>query len=130
MPKLTKTNNNIEKKAVVEAYIKCFGNVTETCKLANISRYTFYEWLKNDEKFKYEIDNAGAEEYFLDFLESKLAERINEKSDACLIFAMKCKGKKRGYIERIETDARVESVSTVKISDQDLQRVKEFLKDI
>ena len=106
MPKVTKRNNNIEKKAVIEAYIKSFGNVTTTCKAAGIARKTFYEWLKNDIDFKNAIENSGADEYFLDFLESKLADRINKGSDVCLIFALKTKGKKRGYIERQEVELK------------------------
>jgi hypothetical protein len=104
MDDLTKFDNNIQKKAVVEAYIKSFGNVSTTCKSTGITRQTFYNWLKNDEDFKTAIENSGAEDYFLDFLESKLTEKINSGDTTCIIFALKTKAKKRGYIERSEVD--------------------------
>lgn len=102
--KLTKSDKSIEKIALVEAYVKSFGNITTACKAVGLSRETYYSWYNNDIGFKNAIDNSGADEYFLDFLESKLAERINKSSDACLIFALKTKGKKRGYIERQEVE--------------------------
>ena len=110
MPKLTKPNENNLKKALIEAYVKSFGNITTTCNTVGIARITFYEWVKRDPIFKNEIENSGSDEYFLDFLESKLAKRIEEGSDTCLIFALKTKGKKRGYTENSQFDIKVSPV--------------------
>ena len=47
---------------------------------------------------------AEADESMLDFAESKLIEHINNNDITSLIFFLKTKGKKRGYIERSEHD--------------------------
>lgn len=113
--KSTEIDNNPQKKAVIEAYIKSFGNISSACRAAGINRQTYYNWLNKDKDFKTAIENSGADEYFLDFLDSKLVDRINNNSDACLIFALKTKGKKRGYIEKQELDVNSKSETTVNI---------------
>jgi hypothetical protein len=52
-----------------------------------------------------------AKERFLDFLESKLVEQINGGNTTSIIFALKTKGKNRGYVERQEIvhDGRLET---------------------
>ena len=45
-----------------------------------------------------------ADESLLDFAESKLVEHINDGDITSLIFFLKTKGKKRGYVERSEYD--------------------------
>jgi hypothetical protein len=40
----------------------------------------------------------------LDFAESQLFKSIQNGSDTATIFYLKCKGKKRGYIDRAEVD--------------------------
>ena len=47
---------------------------------------------------------AEADESMLDFAESKLIEHINNNDITSLIFFLKTKGKKRGYVERTEHD--------------------------
>lgn len=115
------TNKSLHyKKALLEALEKSMGVVTDACKLVGISRVTYYEYYNNDEEFKASVDDIS--NVALDFVESKLFEKINgvsigklnEKgevesykvppSDTALIFYLKTKGKKRGYIERQEID--------------------------
>lgn len=95
---------DIKKKGALEAYIKTFGNITQTCKSIGIDNSTFHRWKNNDPEFKAAIENAQPEERFLDFLEAKAAERINKGSDSVLIFALKTKGKKRGWVEKQEIE--------------------------
>lgn len=99
------TNTFLQKKEnLIKIYTNSFGNVTMTCKAVGINRWTFYDWLKKYPDFAEEIKNINVEEVELDFYENALRKRIEEKSDACLIFALKCKGKRRGYVERQEID--------------------------
>lgn len=100
-----------QKKAFLEAYERSFGNISRSCKSIGIVRQTYYNWLK-DTEFKTKLDNIEPSSQFLDFLESKLVEKINSGDTASIIFALKTKGKSRGYVERqeIETNAFPDSV--------------------
>ena len=95
-------DNILVKKGFIEAYQKTFGNITQSCKAIGISRQTYYNWLEQDIEFKNELLSIEPAEQFLDFLESKLVERVNKGDTTATIFALKTKGKKRGYIERQE----------------------------
>lgn len=56
-----------------------------------------------------------AEAQILDHCENKLLSKIQEGDTTALIFLLKCKGKKRGYIERQQIDAKVENKNTGEI---------------
>ena len=93
-----------KKELFIESFLRTFGNVTQACQGINIARQTYYDWLNNDPDFKTKIESSETEERFLDFLEAKLASQINNDNTTALIFALKYKGSKRGYIERREQD--------------------------
>jgi len=88
------------KKAVIEALEKSLGVVTTACKLVGIGRTTFYQWLKEDQEFAEKVTDI--ENIALDFVESKLFENVKDGNTSEIIFYLKTKGKKRGYIERQE----------------------------
>jgi len=94
------TNTDILKKAMVEAMIKSLGIVTTACKKVDIHRSTYYEWLKNDEDFKKQVEDIS--DIALDFAESKLHKQIDNDNITAIIFYLKTKGKSRGYVERVE----------------------------
>jgi hypothetical protein len=100
MAKVNKTVHT--KKRVIEALEKSLGVITTACKIADISRTQFYNWLKDDEDFAKDV--LDIENVTLDFVESQLHKQIKENSTAATIFFLKTKGKKRGYIERQEID--------------------------
>lgn len=90
------------KKAIIEALEQSLGVVTSACKKVGIGRTTFYDWMRSDEEFAKavkEIENVA-----LDFAESQLHKQIKDGNPSSTIFYLKTKGKKRGYIERNETD--------------------------
>lgn len=87
-------DNSLQKKTFIDAYGKSFGNITQSCKAADISRQTYYNWMLNDSEFKSAVDLTEPAEVFLDFLESKLIQRINDGDTTAVIFALKTKGKK------------------------------------
>jgi isopentenyldiphosphate isomerase len=95
-------SDNIKKKAMIEALIKSLGVVTTACKDVDIARQTHYRWLQEDEDYKKEVDAIG--DMTIDFAESKLHEQINKGDTTSIIFFLKTKGKKRGYIERQEIE--------------------------
>jgi predicted site-specific integrase-resolvase len=94
------TNRDTNKKALIEALEKTMGIVTRACQLVDISRNTFYRYYNDDEAFKAKVDDI--ENIALDFAESKLHKMIGDENTAAVIFYLKTKGKKRGYIERNE----------------------------
>ena len=92
-----------KKEMAVKHYASTYGNVTQTCTLTGIARNTYYDWLKEDPKFKQAIDDVQPEERLIDFTENKHLKNIEKGDVASIIFTLKTKGKKRGYVERTET---------------------------
>lgn len=91
---------DIIKKAMVESLEKNLGIVTAACIQVGIARSTHYLWMTNDEEYKLAVEDI--ENMTLDFAESRLHNKIREGDTTATIFFLKTKGKKRGYIERVE----------------------------
>lgn len=96
------TKNDNKKEKFVEVYPKKACNITETCKIVNITRDTYYRWRNKDEKFRRKCENA--EESLIDFAETQIFKNIKDGKETSLIFFLKCKAKKRGYIEKQEIE--------------------------
>lgn len=97
---MSSTNTDTLKKQIIEALKKNLGNIASACSQIGCSRNTHYDYYKKDEDYKKEVDDI--QNIALDFVEGKLFESINNGSDTAIIFYLKTKGKKRGYIERSE----------------------------
>lgn len=108
------TNNDIQKKLMIEALEKSLGIVTSACKAVGISRETHYRWLREDEHYKDAV--TSIDDIALDFAESQLHKQIKDGEVSSTIFYLKTKGKRRGYIERQEV-SQVEPIKIV-ISDE------------
>lgn len=100
MKKLNKTEQH--KKAVIKALEKSLGVVTTACKNSDVGRTQFYAWLKDDKEFAKKVNDIS--NVALDFAETQLHKQISEGNTSATIFYLKTKGKKRGYIEKIEVD--------------------------
>lgn len=128
------TNSDIIKKAMIEALKKSLGIVSTACESCEISRQTHYRWLQEDEKYKEEVEDIT--EAAIDFVESKLYEKIDgiemakevdgdtvyytlPPSDTAIIFYLKTKAKKRGYIEKSEIDQKTEHSGSIDITWQE-----------
>ena len=92
-------------KELISVYEKKGCNVTATCQALGINRTTFYNWRKRSERLDAMLEEV--EESIIDYAESKLVEHIQDGDTTCLIFFLKTKGKKRGYVERVEQDVTV-----------------------
>ena len=102
------------KENLVIALSECYGIVTDACKKCDVPRSTYYSWLNGDPEFKKAVDDT--QEQAIDFVEGKLFSKINgvamqgeegevyyqAPSDTAIIFYLKTKAKKRGYVERQE----------------------------
>lgn len=105
------TQKVTHKKAMLKALEKSLGVVTTAAKSANIDRRTHYRWLEEDAEYKEQVEDI--ENIALDFLESQLHQRVSKGDTTAIIFALKTKGKKRGYIEKTEMDINVPSDITI-----------------
>lgn len=112
----------IAKMRTLEALSNSLGNITEACLAAGTGRATYYEWLSRDPEFKKKAEDV--DEIALDFVESKLFEtikgfkigKVNAQGELAIYdtgpdvrsitFYLKTRGKKRGYVERIETELK------------------------
>lgn len=77
------------------------GVVTNAARDAGIDRKTHYRWYESDPEYKEAVDDL--QNVVLDFSEAKLFNRIEKEDTTAIIFHLKTKGKKRGYIEKVET---------------------------
>ena len=94
------THSDIQKRAMLEALEKSLGIVTTAAKSVGIARSTHYDWMTSDPAYKEAV--LSISDMALDFAESQLQKRMKDGSDAAIIFYLKTKGKRRGYIERQE----------------------------
>ena len=100
-----------KKKDFLISLKKNNGNISESCDAANIGRQTYYDWIEKDEVFKQDADDA--QESLIDLAESKLMENIEDNDNTSIIFFLKTKGKKRGYIEKQEIDANIRPIEDI-----------------
>lgn len=134
---------NSSKKPTLEVFSKvanaCGGILSDIAANLSVDRSTIYEWCNNDAEFQKALDDSR--ERFLDLAESNLRKLVagvpaietNERgekqfagwierpSETAIIFTLKTRGKKRGYIERQEVDADVTMKGSVNI--------REWVKD-
>ena len=138
------TESDTIKKAMIEALKKSLGIVSTACESVGISRQTHYRWLKEDSEYKELTEDIS--EHAIDFVESKLFEKIEgvqigkemdghtvvydlAPSDTAIIFYLKTKAKKRGYVERQEIDHTTkgesikEEIDYSKLSEQALREI-------
>ena len=101
-----------DRNKFLEVFASKMGNVSKACKASQISRQTYYDWMK-DKEFSNNIEEVR--EGLLDFAEHQLLSNIKEGKTAEIIFYLKTRGKKRGYIERQEVDTIGENLFEVKI---------------
>jgi tRNA(Leu) C34 or U34 (ribose-2'-O)-methylase TrmL len=92
------------KDKMIQALELNLGNVTASCKAMNISRDTHYRWMKEDKEYRRAVKDM--ENAALDFAESQLLKQIAKGNPLSTIFFLKCKGKKRGYIEQNNLEIR------------------------
>lgn len=120
-------NNTADnKKKAIQYFRDLDGNVSAVCRVMNIHRSTFYDWCNTDDDFKLEIEDIKEEQ--IDFYEQQLKElargarydaldadgnivRLQDKPNpTAIIFALKTKGKSRGYVEKTEIEMNVAPV--------------------
>jgi hypothetical protein len=109
---------------MLEALEKSMGIVTQAAELSGLDRGAHYKWMDNDPDYAKAVKDL--ENVSLDFAESKLFKEIEARNITAIIFYLKCKGKKRGYIDHVENEQEQtpERVAAALISIADAMRVK------
>ena len=93
------------KRSMIDALEKSLGIVSPAARNAKVPRGMHYQWLKEDPIYKEAFEDVM--EMQLDFAESALLTNIKNGSSTDTIFYLKCKGKKRGYVEKQEQEVKV-----------------------
>ena len=102
-----------KKRQLVKALEKSLGIVSTACQSIGISRTTYYKYYNEDEDFRQSVDSIS--NIALDCAESQLFELIKEKNVTAIIFYLKTKGKKRGYIEKQESNDNSNNITGIKL---------------
>lgn len=113
----------IKKNAMVKALERSLGVVTTAAKSVGIERSTHYDWMKDDEVYRAQVE--ALKDVALDFAESNLHNQINKGDTTATIFYLKTQGKKRGYIEKTEIDhssmgEKIQAVNVTSVTPEQL----------
>ena len=98
------TNQIYKEKDILEALKASRGIVSAAARRLGMNRRQLTRRVKSSEKLKEARDDARAE--FCDLAESKLVENVEAGNVPSVLFALKCLGKDRGYVERSEVTGK------------------------
>ena len=87
---------------VIEVLQATAGIVAHAAKKLGYNRCHLWKKIANSQTLKEAYDSI--QEANVDFAESKLLQAINAGDMTGIIFYLKCKGKKRGFVEKAELD--------------------------
>lgn len=76
---------------------KTMGIVSVAARDCGIDRNKHYDWMKEDEEYRAKVDSLS--DLMVDFAESSLMRQVKDGQTAATLFVLKCKGKKRGWID-------------------------------
>lgn len=119
---MSKRQPDKHKEKLLEALEKSLGIVTLACKEVGISRNQFYNYYKEDEEFKSAVD--AIDEITLDFVEHQLLTAIKQGDKASIMFYMKYKARKRGYIDSIRSEGNVDVSGDINIKVEFIEKEK------
>lgn len=102
------------RRKFLHAFESTCGNITASCKLAGISRLTYYRWMESSTevnlKFQESIKKLRAPELLKDLAEGVLIAHLNKGNLDAAKFVLERKAKERGYANRTETKGDFDQV--------------------
>lgn len=98
---------------ITEAIKAAKGILASAANALGCSRATIYNAIERNPAIK--AVYADESEKVIDFVESKLLDRINKGDTTAMIFFLKTKGKSRGYVERIESTGKDGGAIEIKV---------------
>lgn len=96
------TRTDTHKKAMLEALKASLGIVSEAAEACGVCRQHHYTWMKDDPEYREQVE--AIVDMAIDFAESALKRKIKDGDTTAIIFYLKTKGKRRGFIERSEVE--------------------------
>ena len=111
-----------EQEHFLQTMEKSLGILSVALQKSEVSRQEYDGWLENKEFIRrLEIVKETA----VDYVENKLLTKINTGDLQAIQYYLKTKGKKRGYVERTQTDLIItpKKIDTSKLSDEALDQV-------
>jgi len=103
-----------KKEKLLKALQETQGLIYHACKKAgNISRSTYYRYMREDEEFAKAVDDI--KEAQIDYVEGQLIKNISDGKETSIIFYLKSKAKKRGYAEKLDITSGGKTLTELKI---------------
>ncbi len=93
---------NKRKSKFLDKWAKGLCNISQACKEAEIDRKTYYRWIEDDSEFKDKVSDV--KEAFDDKIEGVIKDMALKKNEKMLVLYAKSIMKKRGYVEKTETE--------------------------
>ena len=110
--RISKRETKRLKALFLEGLKKTAGVQQPVVEQLGLTRQTIADWKRNDPEFNAAVEQI--QEIALDVVETQLFKNIMRGDTTSIIFYLKTKGRKRGYIEKV--DAYVESKNHVDLS--------------
>lgn len=104
-------------KQIIDALNKSGGIVAGAAKMLGMNRSALSRRIGKSPELKAAYEDV--QESTLDLVESKLLGEIQGGNITAMIFYLKCKGKKRGFVERYELQDAEEMPSKVEVEIKD-----------
>ena len=98
-------NQARKKKMFLEKFKEASGIQAYAVDACHISRAIVHKWRNDDEEFDEKYREI--EETCIDRVEAKLLEQIMDGNITAIIFYLKTKGKKHGFVEQIDQNVNI-----------------------
>lgn len=92
-----------DKKEFLKILRGKMGIISLACSSTGILPETVDQWIREDPEFQRDLSLCN--EAALDFVESRMFEKINEGDSRLIRFFLETRGKKRGYVTKKEIEA-------------------------
>lgn len=86
----------------LNALKECYGIVSKAAHMAGLDRKCHYNWMDSTPEYAKEYEAICDDR--IDFVEDQLINNISNGDTTAIIFFLKTKAKKRGYVEKQEVD--------------------------
>ena len=104
-------NNKFTTEQMIDAIREAEGNLSDAARLLGCTRQTVHNYVNKYSTVKQVYDDEN--EKFLDEAYGQLRKHIKRGSLPAVMFALKTKGRSRGFVERKELEHTVDVESTV-----------------